>query len=171
MRLYINLTSQLQRALKRETLSSLYPKTTSISRSDPNFIIIAQLVVDQLVMSSIGMIQMVMRDKINPERILDEQDRHRFNNSALDSDPQYEFDNSSNNALLVGLQQSAKLLVGFNDASSFMKYSSIQDTAIEQNSSQKNQPRPNQPKPPLPGSKGDVGLSGTIPIQLCLSAC
>jgi hypothetical protein len=54
MRLDISLTKQLQRTLKRKSSSPLRPKSALINRLDPNFIIIVQLVVDQLVMSSIG---------------------------------------------------------------------------------------------------------------------
>src|ERR1700759_4475644 len=89
----------------------------------------------------------------------------------LELSSQYELNGGSQSSLLAGLQQNSKALFGFNDASGFIKYSSIPDITVDHNLAQKNPPRPNQPKPPPPGSKGDVGLSGTTSVlKLSISA-
>jgi mediator of RNA polymerase II transcription subunit 13, fungi type len=137
-----NFLKYLQRYSKEEVNLT---KLATPSRAEKSFIMAAQIVVDQLILSS-----------------LDIYDQYRPNNSFLINEG---FSTPATTSLIVELQQCSKALIGLNDVNSFVKYSSIQDTPADQASTSKGQPRQNQPKAPAQGSKSD-GTSTGLPIRL-----
>jgi hypothetical protein len=142
----LRLASNFLKHLQRPSNGDAYqPTLASPSRADQGFIMAAQIVADQITLSSI-----------------DIYDQYRPNNSLLVNES---FSTWATTSLITEIQQCTNSLIGLTDVNSFVKYSSIQDTSVDQAIAPKMQSRLNQPKAPVSGPKGDLGSTG-LPIKL-----
>jgi hypothetical protein len=149
----INYLKRLQAVGRDRTRSAM---AHLIKLTDPHFIMVAQIVVDQIVLSSLGTCYIMFLGVRDCEiTIADEYPPHSLAGAV---DQSHEKDHI--NTTVSELQRATISSIGLDSITGFLKYSSLADPPNDQSQIQKNLPRQNTSKPSTPGPKPDPGQAG-----------